>query len=130
MRETGLVHALLGLADRNAIAGHPVVGPGLEGLVIENLMSAAPDRTEASLYRTAAGAEIDLLLELPGGQGLWAFEIKRGLAAGVDRGFHHARAVVQPDRAFVIHSGETHYPMSQEVEAIGVHELAGMLAEL
>jgi len=130
VRDSGLVHALLGLEDHNAIAGHPVVGPSWEGFVIENLLSAAPDRTEASFYRTAAGAEIDLLLELPGGQGLWAIEIKRGLAAGVDRGFHHARADLQPDRSFVIYSGETRYPMSQEVEAIGVHELAGMLAEL
>jgi hypothetical protein len=70
---------LLDIADHNQLAGHPVVGTSWEGLVIENLLAVAPDRTQASFYRTAAGAEIDLLLERPGG-GCWAIEIKRGLA--------------------------------------------------
>ena len=79
--DSGLVHALLGIADYNALSGHPVVGPSWEGFVIENILAAAPDETRASFYRTAAGAELDLVLELPGRQGLWAIEIKRSLAA-------------------------------------------------
>lgn len=66
VRDSGLVHALLGIEDYNAVAGHPVVGASWEGFVIENLLSVAPDRTRAHFYRTAAGAEIDLVLELPG----------------------------------------------------------------
>ena len=66
VRDSGLVHALLGLEDDHALAGHPVMGASWEGFVIENLLAVAPSRTAASFYRTAAGAEIDLVLELPG----------------------------------------------------------------
>jgi len=52
VRDSGLVHALLGIPDYNALAGHPVVGASWEGFVIENLLSAAPARTNASFYRT------------------------------------------------------------------------------
>jgi predicted AAA+ superfamily ATPase len=130
VRDSGLVHALLGLEDHNAIAGHPVVGSSWEGFVIENALAAAPERTTASFYRTAAGAEIDLVLELPGGRGLWAIEIKRSLAARIDRGFHHARADLGPDRSFVVYAGDERYPIRQDIEAIGVRELASMLAAM
>jgi hypothetical protein len=73
------MHALLGIDDYNALAGHPVVGASWEGFVIENLVTVAPPRTLASFYRTAAGAAIDLILELPG-EKRWAIEIKLGLA--------------------------------------------------
>lgn len=56
VRDSGLVHALLGLGDYNDLAGHPVVGTSWEGFVIENLLAVASDRTIASFYRTAAGA--------------------------------------------------------------------------
>lgn len=67
VRDSGLVHALLGLANFDALAGHPVVGASWEGFVIENLLAAAPERTHASFYRTSAGAQIDLVLDLPKG---------------------------------------------------------------
>ena len=57
VRDSGLVHALLGIKDYNALAGHPVVGASWEGFVIENLL-AAPPQTMASFYRTSAGAEL------------------------------------------------------------------------
>jgi hypothetical protein len=128
VRDSGLVHALLGLADFDAVAGHPVVGPSWEGFVVENLLGAAPPGTAAGYYRTAAGAEIDLVLDLPGNRGRWAIEIKRGSAARLDRGFHHARADLQPTRSFVVYAGADRYPLSPEIEAVGVHEMAEMLA--
>jgi predicted AAA+ superfamily ATPase len=128
VRDSGLVHALLGIEDANALAGHPVVGTSWEGFVIENLLAVVPARTMASYYRTGAGAEIDLILELPGGHGIWAIEIKRGSAARVEKGFHVAREDIGPKRSFVVYSGEDRYPVSKDVEAIGVRELAGMLA--
>lgn len=126
VRDSGLVHALLGIPDYNALAGHPVVGASWEGFVIENVLAAAPDRTLANFYRTAAGAEIDLVLELPGGK-LWAIEIKRGLTAKPRRGFHSAREDLKPDRSFVIYSGEERYPVAEDIEAIGLREMAEML---
>lgn len=129
VRDSGLVHALLGIGDYNALAGHPVVGASWEGFVIESLLAAAPPRTMASFYRTAAGAEIDLVLELPGKHGLWAIEIKRGLSASPGKGFHNAREDLKPKQSFVVHSGEERYPAAKGIEAIGLREMASLLAE-
>ncbi len=89
IRDPGLTHALLGLETREALLGHPVVGGSWEGFCIENLIAAAPRGTEASFYRSSAGAEIDLILKLPGGV-LWAIEVKRTTSPKVTRGFHIA----------------------------------------
>ena len=129
VRDSGLVHALLGIEDYNALAGHPVVGTSWEGFVIENLLAVAPPRTMASFYRTSAGAEIDLLLQLPGNRGLWAIEIKRGLSAIPSRGFHSAREDLKPQRSFIVTSGHERYPITKDVEAIGLQEIAGLVAE-
>lgn len=126
VRDSGIVHTLLGLDDRDAVLGHPVAGGSWEGLAIENLLSAAPERANASFYRTSAGAEIDLVLEMPGGK-LWAVEIKRGLAPKLDRGFHHAREDLMPERSFVVYSGEERYPRAEGVEVISLRELAALL---
>ncbi|WP_299439088.1 ATP-binding protein [uncultured Rhodospira sp.] len=128
VRDSGLVHALLGLEDYNDIAGHPVVGPSWEGFVIETLLAVAPPRTRASFYRTAAGAEIDLLLEMPGKGGLWAMEIKHGLSAKPTKGFHNARDDLNPARAFVVTAGEESYPIADDVEAIGLRAMAELIA--
>ena len=127
VRDSGLVHALLGIESHDALAGHPVVGASWEGFVIENLLAVAPPRTMASFYRTSAGAEIDLLLEIPGARGPWAIEIKRGLSARPGKGFHHAREDVRPERAFLVHSGEERYPITEDIEAIGLREMASLL---
>jgi hypothetical protein len=127
VRDSGIVHALLGLNDREALLGHPVAGGSWEGFVIETLISAAPEATQASFYRTAVGAEVDLVLELPGGE-LWAIEIKRGLAPKLERGFHHARHDLSPARCFVVHGGEDRYPLTPEVEALGLTEMAKVLS--
>ncbi len=124
VRDSGLVHALLSIADHNALAGHPVVGPSWEGFVIENLLAVAPERTMASFYRTSAGAEIDLVLELPGEHGLWAIEIKRGLTAKPGKGFHNAREDIKPDCCFVVHAGDDRYPLGEGVEAISLAAMA------
>jgi hypothetical protein len=130
VRDSGLLHALLGIEERDELAGHPVVGASWEGFVIESLIAAAPERTKASFYRTAAGAEIDLVLELGGRHGMWAIEIKRGLTAKPERGFYHAREDLQPAKAFVVYSGHDRYPLGDGVEAISPRALAQELAGL
>lgn len=127
VRDSGIVHTLLGLDDRDAVLGHPVAGGSWEGFVLENLLGAAPERVKACFYRTAAGAEIDLVLELPGGK-LWAIEIKRGLAPKLEKGFHHAREDLKPERSFVVYSGDDRYPKGAGIEVIGVAELASLIA--
>lgn len=128
VRDSGLVHALLGLQDHDALAGHPVVGASWEGFVIETLLSAAPEGTDAHFYRTAAGAEIDLVLQLPGRHGTWAIEIKRSLAPRVDRGFHNAADDLGPQRSFLVYPGNDRYPITPRVEAIGLRAMAELLA--
>jgi predicted AAA+ superfamily ATPase len=127
VRDSGIVHALLGIGDHEALLGHPVVGASWEGFVIQNLMAVAPERTIAGFYRTGAGAELDLLLEVPGGE-LWAIEIKRGLTPRLGKGFHQARADLSPSRCFVVYPGQERYPLEQQVEAIGLHDLMRALA--
>jgi predicted AAA+ superfamily ATPase len=126
VRDSGLVHALLGIETTEQLAGHPVVGMSWEGFVLESLLSVLPWRSSAFFYRTGGGAEIDLVLEHGAGT-LWAIEIKRGLAAKVERGFHSACEDIQPARAFLVHAGEDRYPVSERLEAINVR---GLMAEL
>ena len=123
VRDTGLLHALLDIRDYNALCGHPVVGPSWETFVIENLLAVAPDRARASFYRTVAGAEIDLLLDMPAPRGRWAIDIKRSTSAKPERGFYNACEDVQADRRFVVYAGAERYPVSETVEAIGVSDM-------
>jgi len=129
VRDSGIVHALLNIGDEESLLGHPVVGASWEGFVMENLVAAAPMRSVPLFYRTAAGAEIDLLLEIPG-HGLWAIEIKRGLSARPEKGFFTACEDVKPDKRFVVNSGTERYPVSEGVDAIGLKEMATILAAL
>jgi uncharacterized protein len=124
VRDCGHVHALLGLATFHDVLGHPIVGASWEGLVIENLLAVAPARTDATFYRTSAGAEVDLVLTFAGGR-RWAVEIKRSLSPSLERGFHHAREDLQPDQSWVVYPGHDRYPKADGVEVIGLRELMG-----
>jgi predicted AAA+ superfamily ATPase len=126
VRDSGLVHALLDLPDKEALLSHPVVGASWEGFCIEQLLSCAPPRVQGFFYRTSAGAEIDLLLHWPGGE-LWAVEIKRSLAPKLERGFHIACADLSPVRRIVIYPGADSFPMGNDVQAM---PLAQLCAEL
>ncbi|MBW8880133.1 MAG: hypothetical protein JF615_01555, partial [Asticcacaulis sp.] len=95
-----------------------------------NLLQAAPERTRASYYRTTGGAEIDLLLEVPGRSAPWAIEIKRGSLAKPEKGFYVACADIQPEAAFVVYGGDLRYPLGDRAEAIGLAELCRVLADL
>jgi predicted AAA+ superfamily ATPase len=128
VRDSGLVHALLGILDHEALLAHPVAGASWEGMAIESLIAAAPLGTQAYFFRSAAGAEIDLLLQRPGERRPWAIEIKRGLAPKVDRGFHAACTIVEPLRRCVVYSGSERFPLGEGVEAFPLPELCTELA--
>ena len=126
VRDSGVAHALLGIRDKEALLGHPVVGQTWESFVSETLIAAAPSRTEPYFYRTATGNEIDLLLILPGDK-LWAIEIKRSSAPKVERGFHETCADLKPAKRFVVYSGDERFPLNADTQAIGLRELAAQL---
>jgi len=127
VRDSGLVHALLGIADREALLGHPVVGGSWEGLAIESLVAVAGPRCQSGFYRTSGGAEVDLVLSWPGGE-TWAIEVKRSMAPKLERGFHSSLEDLEPDRAFVVYPGLERFQLGATTEAIGLDELCGELA--
>jgi len=126
VRDSGLLHALLGLGDKEALLGHPVLGASWEGYVTENLIALAPDRVEPSFYRTSGGAEIDLILRWPEGQE-WAIEVKRSLSPRPTRGMQSAIDDLEPERSLIVYPGEDHYRVAEGIEVIGLPELAADL---
>lgn len=129
VRDTGIAHALLGIRDKEALLGHPIVGQTWESFIIETLITTAPDGTEAHYYRTSNGTEIDLLLTLPNRE-LWAIEVKRSSAPKIERGFHSACADLKPHKRFVVYAGIERFPLDKTTDAIGIVELAEMLQKL
>lgn len=129
VRDSGIVHALLRISDHDELLGHPVAGASWEGFVVENLLAAASEWTQASFYRTATGAEIDLVLDLPGNR-RWAVETKRSTAPRLPKGFRVALQDVPVDRAFLVYGGDERYPKGGGVEAIGLRELMEEVAAL
>jgi predicted AAA+ superfamily ATPase len=129
VRDSGLGHTLLGLGDADAVLGHPVAGASWEVFVIETLLAVAPQGCQGWFYRTAAGAEIDLVLEWSP-QRRWAIEVKRSLSPRLGKGFHQARADLQPERTFVLTPSATGYPLADGVEVMGLAELAAVLRQV
>jgi len=127
IRDSGLLHALLHIADHNQLAGHPIVDVSWESFVIENLISAAPARTVPGFYRTTGGAEIDLILELPSDERS-AIEIKHH-SLKPKKDFYQACIDLQPTRAFLVHAGEDRYPINEQVEVISLKELTNLLVQ-
>ena len=129
VRDTGILHALLGLGTMDDLLGHPVAGASWEGLVVETAHATMPDGTEAQFYRSGAGAEVDLVLTLPGG-GRWAIEVKRSLAPKVERGFHHACEDLQPERRIVVYPGVEAFPLPNGIEVMSLRQFGQELSAL
>jgi predicted AAA+ superfamily ATPase len=118
VRDSGLVHALLGLSNLDAVLGHPVAGSSWEGFVVEQLVNAAPN-AQASFYRTSNGAEVDLVLTFRNQQ-TWVIEIKRSSAPTVSRGFHQAAVDLGAVRKLLVAPVEQTYPMKEHIEVVDV----------
>ena len=85
-----------------------------------------PWRSQSWFYRTAAGAEIDLIIEHASGA-LWAIEIKRSIAGKIDRGFYAACEDLKPQRALVVHAENGRYPLTETIESVGLYEAIALL---
>jgi predicted AAA+ superfamily ATPase len=123
VRDSGMLHALLGLPDADAILGHPVAGISWEGYVIEQLIQASGPTVDATYYRSTGGAEIDLVLTWPSGR-RWAVEIKRTATPKLSRGFHSAVLDLRPDASFFACPVDAPYPLGDGVTAISPLDLA------
>jgi predicted AAA+ superfamily ATPase len=126
VRDSGLVHALLAIQDKESLLAHPVVGQSWECFVIENLLAAGMGQVQGFFYRTGGGAEIDLLLLWPDGS-LWAVEVKRSLSPKLERGFYAACADLNPAKKFVVYPGVERYRIASDIEAISLAELAAQV---
>jgi hypothetical protein len=126
VRDSGIVHALLGLGSLDAILAHPVAGASWEGFVIEQLSAAAP-HAQASFYRTSHGAEADLVLQFANGT-VWVVEIKRSSAPTLSRGFHAAAQDVGATRKLLIAPVASSYPLRDGVTVANPMEATQWLA--
>ena len=127
VRDSGLVHALLGLSNQDALLGHPVAGSSWEGFVIEQLINAAP-QAQASFYRTSNGAEVDLVLTFRNQQ-TWTIEIKRSSAPTVSKGFYQAATDLVAVRKLLVAPVEQTYPMKEGVEVVDVMTAIRLVTE-
>ena len=129
VRDSGLVHALLGLQTTDDLLGHPVLGASFEGWVIETLVQRLPADARAWFYRSHQGAEIDLLIER-GGRPQIAIEVKRSSAPSPGKGFAQACDDLEVAQRWLVYPGTERYPLRHGAHAIGVVELAGLLGAL
>ncbi len=117
IRDSGLLHSLLGITDMDSLLSHPVVGASWEGHVIESLLAVAPLDVTPSFYRSSDGAEIDLLLTWPNGEH-WAIDVKRSTAPKIERGFHSACDDIKPVKKWVIYPGAEAYPLGDDIQVM------------
>jgi uncharacterized protein len=127
VRDSGLVHALLGLGDKETLLGHPVAGTSWEGMVIENVAAIVGEAADLSFYRTSGGAEVDLVLVWPDGTE-WAVEIKRTSSPKLEKGLRFALSDIEPERAFVVYPGLERFPLGANTEAIALADLCRAIA--
>jgi hypothetical protein len=125
VRDSGLVHALLGLQDLDAVLSHPVAGSSWEGFVVEQLINAAPG-AQASFYRTSNGAEVDLVLAFRNSQ-TWVIEIKRSSAPSVSKGFYTAANDLSASRKLLVAPVGRSYPMKEGIDVMSPLEAAQLI---
>ena len=128
VRDSGLVHALLGLDTLDDVLAHSITGASWEGFVIENLIASAGPNRIPLFFRTEKGAEVDLLFER-GGRVEMVVEIKRSSAPTVSRGFRTACDDLSPGSAFVVHSGTEAWPLQGGTHATSLVALMQQLEE-
>jgi predicted AAA+ superfamily ATPase len=122
VRDSGLLHALLGIPDRRTLESHPKVGASWEGYAVEEVLKATqPD--EAYFWATHQVAELDLLLFEKGNR--FGVECKRADAPKLTPSMRIAMQDLHLERLFVVYPGERRYTLAENVEAVPIQELAG-----
>lgn len=130
VRDCGLLHALLNLPDIDSLMGHPMAGYSWEGLMVEQIFALAPKGADISFYRTAAGAELDVVVEL--GSKKYGFEIKFSSAPTLTKGFWQACQDVGVQHAYVLAPVQQGWPLkaaaTHSVDVISPLQLPWALA--
>lgn len=121
VRDSGLLHQLLGLGTEKALLSHPKLGASWEGFVVEQLLAVEP-HDEAWFWATHQGAEIDLLLRR--GDRLLGVECKRADAPRITPSIRIAKDDLGLDRVAVVYPGDKRYRLADRVEAVPLATLA------
>jgi predicted AAA+ superfamily ATPase len=124
LRDSGLLHALFGIRAHEQLLGHPAAGASWEGWCLEQVLSVVRPNTAACFYRTSAGAEIDVVLQMPGGAPGIAVEAKFSLDPRPTKGFWSALDDLHPARSFVVYPGAEFYPLAENVWALPASQIA------
>jgi len=102
VRDSGLLHSLLELADLDQVLGHPAAGPSYETFAVENLIAAAGTGFQAHHYRSATGDGVDLVL-VRGGRPVVAVEVKRSTSPTLSAGTRRAVGDLGVESAYLVH---------------------------
>ena len=119
IRDSGLVHRLLGIDHFDALLSNPVLGKSWEGFVIENILSILPRRAETYFYRTAAGAEVDLVVKLSSSETI-AIEIKHGSSPKLGKHFHQTCKDIGATKKYVIYGGDEMFSIGNDTQIISL----------
>lgn len=122
VRDSGLMHALLGIATQRDLVNHPKVGASWEGYVIEEILKAVHPE-EAYFWGTHQGAELDLLLMKRGRR--IGIECKRADAPTLTPSMRIAMADLSLDELQIIYPGEKRYALARKIEAVPLAEVVG-----
>jgi len=123
IRDSGLLHYLLGIPDLDSLLGHPSAGASWEGCLIEQITALIPKHWKANFYRTAAGAEIDLVLQPTQLKPPIAVEFKYSLSPKLTKSFWNAFEDLRPRKAYVIYPGDESYPLAENVSTLPLSQL-------
>lgn len=129
IRDSGLMHTLLGITNLDQLLSHPIVGNSWEGFVIENITSVLGNKHEVFFYRTAAGAEVDLLIRCHDGA-MIAVDAKKSLAPTLSKSFHEALATVNPSKTYIIYPGNDQYSLSNGIEVISLSKFLNFIQSI
>ncbi|THV10827.1 ATP-binding protein [Nocardioides caeni] len=118
IRDSGLLHALLGLESFEDVLGHPAAGSSWESFVVENVITTLGPTFRPHHYRTARGDEVDLVLE-KGGRPVLAVEVKRSTVPAVGAGLRRARADLGDPETWVVHPDTPDAPFERDGITVG-----------
>lgn len=121
IRDTGILHSLLQIPNFDSLLGNPISGDSWEGFVIENILSSAPEQASPYFYRTSAGAEIDLILDM--GSEIWAIEIKKTTVPKLTKGFHIACEDLKPTKKYVVYGGDDEFRLPGEIDVVSLSRM-------
>ncbi len=120
-RDSGFYHAVARLRDREDLYANPAVGASWEGYVIEQIYRIAGKQCTYFFYRTASGAEVDLLLITPRSKKI-CIAIKYANAPKIPRGFYTSIEDLKPERSYVITPDSESYQRSDGVRIVNIYD--------